>query len=169
MENNFYQEYLADNLTVIHELNQIVSIDWCEALDEYHGDYTTCILSGIRVEDKEGNLFVMGVHDPHEDRQHYEVDCLLLNFLVQKVFQEAAVDCPYSYPLNLQYVCGLVNDARQLLTMKNRGEDLSGFTFVHCLLDLRKDKMMNIAPEMMQDAFGCGDDLDALVYMIEHA
>lgn len=74
--------------------------------------------------------------------------------------------------MNIEYVCGLVNDARKLLRMKSRGEDLAAFEFEYCLMDIRKGKWVDIWSSILNDTFGCGDDpskWDELLYFIEHA
>ena len=102
----------------------------------------------------------------------FNTDCIILNLLAQRVFKENSVESKYIFPLNLEYVCGLVNDARKLLRMKSRGEDLSKFAFEHCLMDVRKGEWKDIWVHITNDSFGCGNDpekWDELLYFIEHA
>lgn len=167
---NYYQEYIALNLAEMNELKEILTVNWCDVTDEYNGDaFPGSVLSGVYFEDIEGNIFTMGIHDPQEDKRHYEVDCLLLNYLLQRAFRENNIHCPYSYPIELKYICGLVNDARNLFRMKNRGEDLSEFKFQHCLLDMRKEKLIDVSLGISENWYGVDGDLELLIYWIEHA
>lgn len=171
-EGKDFQEYLAGNFEELNGLKEISSIEWVDIWDEYPGDYVPSLLSGIEVKDIQGNVFRMGFHAPTESRQAYDIDCIILNILAQRVFKENAVECKYIFPLNLVYVCGLVNDARKLLKMKSRGEDLSAFEFEYCLQDIRKGKWFDIWMSIVNDDFGCGADpknWDKLIYFIEHA
>lgn len=171
-EINSYQEYLAGNLAELNSLKEIVKIDWVDVEDEYPSEYITEPMPGIKVVDKHGHTFIMGIHSPNENITAFNADCIILNILAQRVFRENSVDCPYNFPLNLEWVLGLVNDARKLLSMKNRGEDLSTFEFEYCLMDIREGKWVNIWTSILNDAFGCGNDpakWDELLYFIEHA
>lgn len=154
MENKFdYQEYLASNLTEVIDLENVRKIEWVDVSDEYEGEYLLDLLSGIEVVHSEGYVFSMGFHDPKRSRELYEIDCIILNILAQRVFKENGVNCPYNYPLNLEYVTGLVNDARKLLRMKANGEDLAAFTFEYCLADARKGKWVNIYPWVYYEGY----------------
>ena len=171
-EINSYQEYLAGNLTELNSLKEIVKIDWADVVDEYPGEYITELLSGIEVVDIQGNVFRMGIHSPERNKTMFNTDCIILNLLAQRVFKENSVESKYIFPLNLEYVCGLVNDARKLLRMKSCGEDLAAFEFEYCLLDIRKGEWKDIWVHIMNDSFGCGNDpakWDELLYFIEHA
>ena len=169
---NCYQEYLAGNLAELNSLKEIVKIDWVDVVDEYPSEYITELLSGIEVVDIQGNVFRMGIHSPERNKTMFNTDCIILNLLAQRVFKENSVESKYIFPLNLEYVCGLVNDARKLLRMKSRGEDLSKFAFEHCLMDVRKGEWKDIWVHITNDSFGCGNDpakWDELLYFIEHA
>ena len=169
---NCYQEYLAGNLTELSSLKEIVKIDWADVVDEYPGEYITELLSGIEVVDIRGNVFRMGIHSPERNKTMFNTDCIILNLLAQRVFKENSVESKYIFPLNLEYVCGLVNDARKLLRMKSRGEDLAAFEFEYCLMDIRKGEWKDIWVHITNDSFGCGNDpekWDELLYFIEHA
>lgn len=169
---NYYQEYLAGNLSELNNLKEIVKIDWVDIEDEYPSEYITELLSGIEVVDIQGNVFRMGIHSPERNKTMFDTDCIILNLLSQRVFKENLIECKYIFPMNLEYVCGLVNDARKLLRMKNRGEDLAAFEFEYCLMDIREGKWVDIWTSILNDAFGCGDDpakWDELLYFIEHA
>lgn len=167
---NYYQDYMSSNLAELNNLKQIIRVDWADVTDEYPGEYLPECLSGIEIEDSEGSLFCMAIHDPNRSRVLYDTDCILLNILAQRIFTENNVACSYNFPLNLDYVCGLVNDARKLLRMKNRGEDLSAFEFEFCLLDVRQGQWVNIAADVYNDSFGYGrneQDWDKLIDMIQ--
>lgn len=169
---NYYQEYLAGNLAELNSLKEIVRIDWVDVVDEYPSEYIAELLSGIEVVDNQGNVFRMGIHSPECDKTMFNTDCIILNLLAQRVFKENSVECKYIFPMNIEYVCGLVNDARKLLRMKSRGEDLAAFEFEYCLMDIRKGKWVDIWSSILNDTFGCGDDpskWDELLYFIEHA
>lgn len=169
---NYYQEYLAGNIAELNSLREIVRIDWVDVVDEYPSEYITELLSGIEVVDIQGNVFRMGIHLPERDKTMFDTDCIILNLLAQRVFKENSIECKYNFPMNIKYVSGLVNDARKLLRMKSRGEDLAAFEFEYCLMDIRKGKWVDIWSSILNDAFGCGDDpskWDELLYCIEHA
>lgn len=167
---NYYQDYLASSIAELNNLKKIVRVDWADVIEEYPGEYLPECLSGIEIEDSEGYVFNMAIHDPERSRMLYDTDCIILNILAQRIFTENNVACPYNFPLNLNYVCGLINDARKLLRMKNRNEDLATFEFEYCLMDICNEKWVDISNAVYNDSFGCGrnvEDWDKLIYYIQ--
>jgi hypothetical protein len=52
--------------------------------------------------------------------------------------------------------------------MKNQG-NMDKFEFEYCLPDVIEQEMVDLSLGFSEDWFGCGEDLDALAYFIEHA
>lgn len=145
-ELNVFQKYIAEKITDINRLGAVDGIEWDETYEQCEGGNFTFYdyIAGVQIHDETGRYIDFGLHDPQKDNKYYQIDCIILNLLLQRMFEENGIDCPYYYPLNLVFVSGLVNDARALMRMKKRGEDLSGFKFQYCLYDLRRGNWVNI-------------------------
>lgn len=159
---NDIQKRMTDTIYKIREMQQIAGVEWRTVEDD--GEKIDSVL----FEDAKGKQLKIPYHNPEISRTEYEADCVLLNILLQRVFKENEIDCPYSYPATLKYVSGLVNDARKLFRMKNRG-DLAVFEFQYCLPDARKEEWIDLSMCFYNNIFGCGDDFEKMLYMIEHA
>lgn len=62
---------------------------------------------------------------------------VITNIVLHAVFAGYGVICPYWYPFNISDVCGLVNDARNLLRLNQCGR-LNEFQFKYCLPDVNE-------------------------------
>lgn len=142
-------------------MQRIVNLEWID----WNEDETFC---GVWFEDVTGKRLELPYHNPAKFKQENQVDSILMNYLLRRIFKENGIDCLYLYPITLTSVTGLVNDARKLFRMKEQGE-MDKFRFHYCLDDVRKGEMIDLAIPIYNDCFGCGDDLEMLVYMIKHA
>jgi hypothetical protein len=156
---NDIQRRMERIICEMKDMQQVTGVEWDE--NEVSG------LISVLFRNTDGKQLLIPLHDPAM-KDEYEADAVLLNMMLQRVFKENGINCPYHYPVNLKWLSGLVNDARKLFRMKNQG-NMDEFEFEYCLPDVIKQEMVDLSLGFSEDWFGCGEDLDALAYFIEHA
>ena len=152
---NEFQEILENGISRINDLHRIAAVEWWDGLD-YAGDK----VQGVMFTDEDEIVHIVSFHNPAAsdyERKLYELDCILINIVLQRIFKENGIACPYCYPITLNHVSGLVNDARKLFRMKQQG-NMKDFAFEYCLMDVRKEPWKGIAHYVWVDLDGLGSN-----------
>lgn len=116
---------MTDIVNKVNSLKEIKGVDWMV----YEDNEEYC---EILYEDVEGRKIAVPFHSPGNVMGYYEIDCVIHNMILQMLFKENHITCPYIYPIGIDSILGLVNDARKLFRMKEQGNE-SEFSFKYCL------------------------------------
>ncbi len=140
-ESTRLHNHLAALMFRIKQFDEIITIKWIKY--DIYGDkgWGGCIEKFdmrycIYVEDVNGfyDLIPVDVSELSDGENNKVINHICINQLLQRVFDQNGIKCPYSYLLTLTSIYGLVNDARHLLELK-RDNRISDFEFQYCLKD----------------------------------
>ena len=122
MDNAIYLDrYMNDYIGTINKMGEIINIEW---IDCY-------ICDMVRYTDNTGKSMLIAIHHARDAKNGFigEIDAIMHNYMLKKIFRENGITQIPEYPLESTYVGCLIRDAIRLMRLKHSEKDISEFEF----------------------------------------